>query len=334
MNLEKQDKTKLENLGVWMEDMGISLEELVSESIEISRFKCNNYAVIFNLSRKQHLINFRWKLYYLLESKKQAMVGKTKFSLKDSSDLNKIISATSRVIVDKGFVIYRSNIAANQLMQDVMNRTVQNSDLSVYELFLNELNQKENYDLLFTKQCDQLDEEQNVAVKEIQMIEKSLETAKKNELIAKHFSSYVSKGIQNISDEISSDIFGKKRERKLRYTSFFTKQEIKKAAKELKIYLFETKLKINANIGYVKINSSKDNLQALKKLKARNGRSLSQKVSDMTIKAIDQTVIDTLESIAKYELDKNVASYARKLVEMYRLTEELNPGKKLKSGKY
>ena len=148
MNLEKQDKTKLENLGVWMEDMGISLEELVSESIEISRFKCNNYAVIFNLSRKQHLINFRWKLYYLLESKKQAMVGKTKFSLKDSSDLNKIISATSRVIVDKGFVIYRSNIAANQLMQDVMNRTVQNSDLSVYELFLNELNQKENYDLL------------------------------------------------------------------------------------------------------------------------------------------------------------------------------------------
>jgi len=59
-----------------------------------------------------------------------------------------------------------------------------------------------------------------------------------------------------------------------------------------------------------------------------------QCLANLTTQPISKKLINGLNLIAKYDIDQKVAGKANELVEMYRLTEELNPGKKLESGKY
>ncbi|MBT5021488.1 hypothetical protein HON01_01600, partial [Candidatus Woesearchaeota archaeon] len=172
------------------------------------------------------------------------------------------------------------------------------------------------------------------AEKLIDNLDKSVKAIKENHLV--NNSDYtLTEEIVCASKCRAKRVVGFEKQRaKLRYSPFLVVEELEKVQQELKNLHFETKIKVDIKFGYVASQNSQIRYQSLCNLEKNNGLTVVQCLANLTTQPISKKLINGLNLIAKYDIDQKVAGKANELVEMYRLTEELNPGKKLESGKY
>ncbi len=105
-----------------------------------------------------------------------------------------------------------------------------------------------------------------------------------------------------------------------------SRMSIELADLDLADYLLPERIQIQAKIGYNPFDYYTKRLNSLIRFRDNSGRTNKQRWADRTLKKIDQRVIATLKSIARYEpYEKNV-ELARVMVDYYERYGSFIPG--------
>ncbi|MBT4858314.1 hypothetical protein HOK51_00085 [Candidatus Woesearchaeota archaeon] len=194
---------------------------------------------------------------------------------------------------------------------------------SIFEFVKMELAQEEKYALKFEEECEKI--RQKYADKQSKL-EKEMGTTFDNPRFvllvesSKLYASYSDKCRDQIGIAMN------------RYKGFITSEELQKLDYELSEWHLFSKVELKASIGYDPRENSEKRLASLQELYETNGRTKKQMLRDMAFKKIDDSVIETLSSIAEHDPFKAASEYASNLISSYKLMDEFNPTKRLMRG--
>ncbi|MBT5022159.1 hypothetical protein HOK51_00025 [Candidatus Woesearchaeota archaeon] len=118
------------------------------------------------------------------------------------------------------------------------------------------------------------------------------------------------------------------------HSPFISRTELKLFKMAIWHRCYKDKIKLNANVGYSLSSDEYRNLYSIGDFMRHGGRNFSQKLFDRVLRKVDDNVIETLESIVKWDPSKYVRVLAKKMVDNYRLGGAFDLGKKLERGKY